>query len=241
MTLLKKKPFSAMALRYLALLLMLMDHSWYAIFKPAAPWMTCLGRLAMPIFAFQIAQGYFHTSNLKKYALRLLMFGVISEIPFNLFTAADFVNSGHQNVMFTLLLGLVALHLLMCTLEKNVYYRMAAVLAFAMIYIAADLLYLDYGGIGVTMVVMFGLTKDRKFEKLLQAVCLLLISIYTPGRTMQIGSVVFSIQIFAVFALIPIWLYNGKRGSKNKFLQYGAYLFYPAHLGGLAVLRRLFF
>ena len=69
-----------------------------------------LGRLAFPIFAFQIAEGFLHTSNFRRYALRLLAFACLSEIPFDLMYASTAFNPFHQNVMFTLLLGLLAIH-----------------------------------------------------------------------------------------------------------------------------------
>ena len=73
---------SAAALHILAMLFMLMDHMWATVF-PAQDWLTCVGRVAFPIFAFMAVEGYFHTHSFKKYALRMLLFAVLSEIPFD--------------------------------------------------------------------------------------------------------------------------------------------------------------
>ena len=109
-----KIPFgglNANTLRIIALVLMLSDHIW-ATAMSFGNWMTYIGRMAFPIFAFQIAEGYLHTSNFKKYALRLLGFAVVTEIPFNLFYSSRVFNPYHQNVLFTLLLGLLAINVI---------------------------------------------------------------------------------------------------------------------------------
>ena len=79
----KKRGINSFTLHILAMLFMLCDHLWATLF-PAQEWLTCIGRLAFPIFAFMIAEGCYYTSNMKKYMQRLFLFAVISEIPFNL-------------------------------------------------------------------------------------------------------------------------------------------------------------
>lgn len=109
---------SAAALHILAMALMLMDHLW-ATLLPAQDWLTCAGRLAFPIFAFMAVEGYFHTHSFRKYALRLALFAVLSEVPFDLMYGGTWFYPVHQNVIWTLLLGLLGIHLMETVRKKQ--------------------------------------------------------------------------------------------------------------------------
>ena len=109
---------SAAALHILAMALMLMDHLW-ATLLPAQEWLTCAGRVAFPIFAFMAVEGYFHTHDLKKYTLRLLLFALLSEIPFDLMYGGTWFYPVHQNVIWTLLLGILGIHLMETVRKKQ--------------------------------------------------------------------------------------------------------------------------
>ena len=92
-------------LHILAMAFMLCDHLWGTIVS-GNEWLTCIGRLALPIFAFLLVEGYFHTKNLKKYAGRLFIFALISEIPFNLMMGGSIFFPIHQNILFSFLIAL---------------------------------------------------------------------------------------------------------------------------------------
>ena len=109
---------SAAALHILAMVLMLMDHLW-ATLLPAQDWLTCVGRVAFPIFAFMAVEGYFHTHSFKKYAQRLLVFALLSEIPFDLMYGGTWFYPVHQNVIWTFLLGLSGIHLMETVHKKQ--------------------------------------------------------------------------------------------------------------------------
>lgn len=233
-----KIPFGGLTsnmLRTLAIIFMLSDHIW-ATAMSFGNWMTYIGRMAFPIFAFQIAEGFVHTSNVKKYCLRLLSFAVISELPFNLFYSSRWFNPYHQNVLFTLLLGLLAI-IVIDNLRKNITAKNIAlsVLWIALICVASVIGFVDYGFSGMIMVVMFYLLRDFPFAWLAQLVAMVLINIVffegqvfpveILGKTFEIPT-----QGFAVFSLIPIWFYGGKKGYSSKIMQYGFYAFYPVHM-----------
>ena len=229
-----RKPFggiNANQLRGLAMFLMLLDHLW-ATLIPGNIWMTYLGRLAFPIFAFQISEGFSHTSDRKRYAKRLFLFGLIAEVPFDLIYGGTVLYPFHQNVMFTLLLGLLAC----CAIDRARRERTArAVLRGALSVAGLFLLSLvgmvDYGWKGVATVVAFYLLRDFPFAWLAQIAALVLLNIVLfKGQTIPLLGWDFPTQGFAVLALLPIWLYNGRRGGGGKTRQTAFYAFYPVHM-----------
>ncbi len=233
-----KIPFGGLTsnmLRTIAIALMLSDHIW-ATAMSFGNWMTYIGRMAFPIFAFQIAEGFVHTSNFKKYALRLLGFAVITEIPFNLFYSSRWFNPYHQNVLFTLLLGLLAISVIDKVRKKFTVKTVALSLLWLLLICVASVIgFVDYGFLGMITVVMFYLLRDFPFAWLAQLAAMVLINIvFFEGQVfpVEIFGKIFEIpaQGFAVFSLIPIWLYGGRKGRSNKIMQYGFYAFYPVHM-----------
>lgn len=101
------KGLNALELKLVAMALMLCDHVWYAFLQDkGCQWLTYAGRLAFPIFAFQIVEGFIHTRNVKKYWGRVFLFALISEIPFNIMINGGILYPYHQNVMFTFCIAL---------------------------------------------------------------------------------------------------------------------------------------
>ena len=92
---------SAFVLKLIALISMLFDHSGYIIFGGTS-WFNFIGRIAFPIFAFQISEGYIHTKNVNKYFLRLFAFSLVSQIPFMLFVKS-ISSTTLFNIFFTFL------------------------------------------------------------------------------------------------------------------------------------------
>ncbi len=231
----KKLPLNAFYLRILALVLMLTDHLWATI-VPGNDWMTYIGRLAFPIFAFQIAEGYFHTSNFKRYALRLLIFALISEIPFNLMFASSPIYPFHQNVMFTLLLGLLGIRAVDQARRNGGWWK--ALLIVLLVTAGGAIGFVDYGYLGVLTVIAFGVLRGFPGAKPAQLLAMILLhGVFAEGRMFLVGTLEIPAQAFAILALIPIWLYNGEKGPRNTVLQYSSYVFYPAHMVILYLLR----
>lgn len=231
------KCLKALHLKILACALMLCDHIWLALLNGENwEWMTCVGRLAFPIFAFQIAEGFHYTKNFKKYLVRMFIFALISEIPFNLMNSGSVIYLEHQNVMFTFCLSLICMYLLEKAKKKNMLvFILSAVCILAVSFLLGTFTFVDYGGYGIWMVLLFYFTRDIRFGKLLQLAGMIIINgIMIGGLSFPIEilekTFYFPEQAFAVCSLVIIWLYNGKQGSKNKVIQYSCYAFYPVHM-----------
>ena len=225
------------ALKCIAAALMLTDHVG-AILLPEVPVLRCVGRLAFPIFAFFIAEGYAHTRDFGRYFRRLAILAVVSEIPFNLENGAVF-DLTRQNVLFTFCLALLTLRGLEALGRERGFGGWAGCgLVLAAGFAAGELLRTDYGGWGVVTVALLYLCRDGKYAKLWLLLAMAAVNGLGMGSlTMPVFGGEMPIQIFAVAALPVIWIYNGQAGPKG--LRRAFYVFYPAHLLVLEGIRTL--
>lgn len=225
------------ALKGIAAALMLTDHVG-AILLPEVLALRCVGRLAFPIFAFFIAEGYAHTRDFGRYFRRMAILAVVSEIPFNLENGAVF-DPARQNVLFTFCLALLTLRGLEALGRERGFGRWAGCgLVLAAGFAAGELLRTDYGGWGVVTVALLYLCRDGKYAKLWLLLAMAAVNGLGMGSlTMPVFGGEMPIQIFAVAALPVIWLYNGQAGPKG--LRRAFYVFYPAHLLVLEGIRTL--
>ena len=224
-------------LKGIAAALMLTDHVG-AILLPEVLALRCVGRLAFPIFAFFIAEGYAHTRDFGRYFRRLAILAVVSEIPFNLENGAVF-DPARQNVLWTFCLALLTLRGLETLGRERGFGRWAGCgLVLAAGFAAGELLRTDYGGWGVVTVALLYLCRDGKYAKLWLLLAMAAVNGLGMGSlTMPVFGGEMPIQIFAVAALTVIWLYNGQAGPKG--LRRAFYVFYPAHLLVLEGIRTL--
>ena len=172
-----------------------------------------IGRIAFPIFCFLLVEGFLHTSDRKKYALRLAAFALISEIPFDLAFQSKILEFSYQNVFFTLAIGCGTLIAYKMVEEKEFQNRFTQILVQILVgmigMFAAQFLRTDYGAVGVMAIVLFYVIRENRFYQI------------------AAGCILFIEEITALFAFLPILAYNGKRGSNVKW---AFYIFYPAHL-----------
>lgn len=208
-------------LKLLAMLTMLIDHAGMILF-PELTWMRVVGRLAFPLYCFLLAEGAIYTHDIKRYLGRLLMFAVLSEIPYDLACSKMLFDPWGQNVFFVLFFGLLACAAVQRFREKPA----LALLLVGALTLAAELLFFDYGGFGVALVVVFYLCRANRVGGALAFTAL------NTGFSLLNGM---GLQLAAPAAAIPMLLYNGKKGrAVNKWIFYG---FYPVHLLLLFFLR----
>ena len=237
---------TSLSLHLLAMACMLCDHLWGTIIA-GNDWLTCIGRISFPIFAFMIVEGYFHTSNLKKYAGRLFVFALISEIPFNLAMGSRIFYPVHQNVLWSFLIsiGLIFWNEKAKTTHKIWKQIIVGCVTVVLGTLLGLLTMLDFYHAGILTVLVFYFFRQRKWWSYLgQFICLWYIN------TEILGGFGYEINLFgnthfferqglALLALIPIWLYKGKQGYHSKTFQYICYAFYPVHLLILGLLKFL--
>ena len=220
---------SSFVLKLIACVTMFIDHIGYAIFNGSS-WFNYIGRLAFPIFAFQISEGYIHTRSIKKYLLRLFLFALVSQIPFMLFHSI--ISEGfYLNVIFTLLFGLISIVI------YDKYNKFTGIMVAISLGIIASFLNCDYGFYGVFITFLFYVLNKNKLLLATGFVLTTLIrySYYIIDFCLQygigyLGTVVnfyLPSMIGTVASILFILLYNKKKGYNTKYL---LYLFYPLHM-----------
>jgi len=220
-------------LKWIAIITMIIDHVGAVLFPyylhPEMLFLRLIGRIAFPIFAFLIVEGYHHTRDVNKYGMRLLAFAVLSEVPFDLAFFGTVFTMQHQNVFFTLALGLFALTVYDSVLKKDTFLRRiiatSAVFAIGMI---AYFFKTDYGIFGIMLIVLIHVYNEKKMVALWIALINILMVVYYGGF----------FQIFALLSIPFILLYNGKKGPSLKYLFYAIY---PVHIFLLYLLNRFVF
>lgn len=263
------KGISGSSLKIIAMISMLIDHIAVVFYLPILKsagfksfgFITCItsenvcariyiigriiGRIAFIIYAFLLIEGFSFTSSKMKYSLRLLIFSFISEIPFDLAFKNKIFDWRHQNVFFTLFIGLIAIWCMenvykyvfvngKWTSRQNILFKVELelvidVLIGAVLAGIAKYIHTDYGMAGVITIMSMYYIRKISANNILPVI---------------VGCVACTIssllELFALISLPLFAFYNGKRGINSKFAKYFFYLFYPAHLLILYVIYQNF-
>ena len=242
----EKKGISGFTLKMIAVVTMLIDHigavlveSMVSKYNSYVLWnvdmvLRGIGRLAFPLFCFFIVEGFHYTHDRKKYAIRLGIFAIISEVPFDLAFDKTFFAPYDNSVMITLLLGLLAIWSLDTLFKKSaekfrdsrVKQNLCDIVSIAVVTAAVvlieELASSDYGAAGVVAIIIIYLLGRHKLIGLGLAVIWLGL---TCGHT----------EFYALVDLIPLYFYHGRQGHRMKYF---FYVFYPAHLLVLSFIAR---
>jgi len=211
---------SSFVLKIIAIVTMFIDHIGYAIFGKLS-FFNYIGRIAFPIFAFQISEGYIHTKNFKKYFLRLFIFAIISQVPFMLF-GKIISNDFTLNIFFTLLLGLISIYIY----DKSKY-KLLGIISAILIGFLAEFAHCDYGFYGVAIIFLFYVFKSDVIKSSIAFMLSTTIKYLIPIFKYGFYDVYLYLFICTLLPIVFISLYNGKKGKDTKYL---LYLFYPIHL-----------
>ncbi len=219
---------SGSTLKLIAVITMLIDHTGATVIRavtrlPAVAgnpdlrsfWQNVysisrdIGRIAFPIFCFLLVEGFLHTRSPRRYACRLLIFALISEVPFDLALKGNWYVPNYQNVYFTLLIGLLVLIGIRYITNNETQHLLLAVIPIAAGMVLAWRMKTDYGYKGVFLIsVLYMMRQSRLYQ------CIA-------------GAASIAWELPAPVAFIPVYFYNGRRGLS---LKYFFYWFYPVHL-----------
>lgn len=211
---------SSFILKIIAIISMFIDHIGYAVFGKLS-FFNYIGRLAFPIFAFQISEGYKHTKNLEKYFFRLFLFALISQVPFMLFTSI-ISDKFSLNIFFTLLLGLACIFI-----YDNFKNKFLSIVACITLAIIADITRCDYGFYGVAIILIFYIFKNNFISAIIAFIIATMIKYLIPIIQYGFNNIYLYLFICTLIPLLFLATYNNKKGRNTKYL---LYLFYPLHL-----------
>lgn len=229
---------SALTLKIIALVTMIIDHIG-AIFFPQFIWIRYIGRISFPIYAFLLAQGFIHTHSRTKYAIRLFIFGIISEVPHDLAFHHEILDTNGLNIMFELFLGVLALACLEVIKDEKskIITKLLSVVGLALVLFSSAFFGASYGIYGIALMIFFYLFDSK--QKISSLTCIPVTYTFNGIKVIQFpipnifGNVMKLIsynttQMWAVFSFIPIFFYNGKKGKYS--LKWFFYSIYPIHL-----------
>lgn len=229
-----KKGLNGFQLKVIACIIMVIDHTGI-LFFPNAIIFRIIGRLAFPLFAFFISEGFFHTRSVSRYLKRLGFCAVLFQIPdwFSriysvIYNVPGFGVRYKFNIFSTLFFGLLAIVLYDWIKSKSLTISWLAVAAVAAI---AEITGADYGAYGVLYIVIFYLSRGNIRNMVLGGMALhgAYVLCDITYRLITSGTMVFTnfIQLYSLLSIPLIALYNNERGIKAKYI---FYIFYPAHL-----------
>ena len=236
------KKLDAFQIKVFALVLMLMDHLWFAFPQVFPIWFHPISRVVSPIFAFLLVEGFFHTRDRKKYNLRLwgwAAFMQLGDIAINILLKSKEV-SVYNNIFLTLALGLTIISVIENSKSKVGANKL--MLITVSILLLPLSIFVEGGMAVIPFILITYLFRESDNKKIIGYVILSVILFkmsYVPYPTVKetIEMLMFNSDFLLILAVPFILMYNGERGINNKFSKYLFYVFYPLHLWVLALIE----
>jgi hypothetical protein len=208
-------------LKIIAIGSMLLDHIGKILY-PNIIILQIIGRIAFPIFAYCISVGYLYTSNVKKYIFRLLIIGVLSQ---PVYIIAFDLPWYKLNIFFTLLIGLLYIHLIK---KKHWYSLMLLLMVCLLLTFKVNYNIFSYTMIGSLLTLFFHLNKNKKTRSIFISSFILLICLpLIYQSSISVYNIRIPTQAFAIFSLPFIYTKTNFNIHINKYI---FYIFYPLHL-----------
>lgn len=232
-TLQMKKGLSATALKYIAVVAMVIDHIAFAFVETTTPLgiaMHFIGRITGPVMFYFIVEGYYNTRNIYKYTNRMLTFAVISYLPFFYFyqgSLPTLQNFAPMGIIYTLWLGLLALRALHEIKNKALSYLAVAGIVFLSIFG-------DWQIFGVLYILIFNYFRGDYKKQAAGGLALIALMIAMDAAG---GLVYVIVHLGQILPLVLLYFYNGERGGGGSFSKWFFYIIYPLHLLIIGLLK----
>lgn len=230
----RKRGLNGAHLKWIAIFFMALDHIAAAVLFPILTSggtvdqglytlyliMRYVGRVSFPMFCFLMIEGFVHTRSRKKYMRNLILFALISEIPFDLALMGSVWDVSHQNVFFTLAIGMATIWLIENLQKRGMATKIGEIFILLIGAGIAQVLATDYGGAGIAVIYVIYVLRQQPVWASAAACMVLTLSNMT--------------EIYSFLCVPAIACYNGERGKQNKYF---FYIFYPLHLLLLYIVR----
>lgn len=225
---------SSLFIKIIALITMTIDHSGSILFNNNQI-LRLIGRLSFPFYGFMLVEGFNHTKNDTKrflrYLLSIFILGCISEIIYDYYFFDTTLFIYNQNILFTLSIALICMYIY--EKESNTFFKkIFSLIIVFYISLLSSALFLDYGFLGIMLIFGYFLANKSKYNKVLIIIITLL---YFCLNVLLYG---FKLYFFGILiSIVPLVLYNGKKGYNSKIIKYIFYIYYPFHIFILLIIK----
>ena len=231
----EKRGISSFTIRIIAYIFLAISVASIMFTGTGIEWTKYLTWFCYPLFAFLLAEGFEQTSGKFRYFVRLLLFAIIAEVPYNLLYGGSWLYKDAQNGMFTLCLGFLAMCIIDFVYRKtyNVILSMAAIYVYGWgAYFIAKYTNCQFNSFGIMLILMFYIANQVTYPKLVEIAFMIALCFYIASEayiSFIIGYMQYTIpyRALAIPAVLLTWFYKGKRGPNSIPIKIGMYAFYP--------------